>query len=194
MTKDITELFLEATNDNMDFKEAIDIVKNNTTGGCWLIGGFVYRNIANSLYNTPKPKVDLDFIVEKPLEEIKILNSWIISKNSYGNPKLIKDTGLSIDFVPLSNVHSILRRGIMPTIENFLTGTPLNIQSICYDIINNKVIGEIGIKAIIEKTVSVNDIEQAKIYSEKKHKSINQIIGEKATDLNFEPIYINYKF
>lgn len=40
------------------------------------------------------------------------------------------------------------------------------------------------------KVVAVNDIEQAAIYSERKQKTINDIIQEKAEALGFKPILI----
>lgn len=176
-----------------DFIEAVDIVTQNTGGGgIWLIGGFVYRSIASSLYQLPKPRADLDLIVENPLEKLELPGSWTLSKNSYGNPKFIKkSSGVEIDFIPITAIHSIIRRGLQPTIENFLSGTPLNVQSICYDVKNKKVIGETGIKAIMGKTVRINDIVKAAVYSEKKGKSINQIIKEKASALGFRAIFLN---
>ncbi len=163
---DFTKLFLKAVKDNEDFQEAIDIIRRNSQKDSWLIGGFVYRNIASSLYGTEKAKADLDFIIEKSPDKILVPRYWKKRLNKYGNPKLFRNDGLEIDFVPLENVSSILRRHLKPSIENFLTGTPLTIQSIAYDIKNNCTQGNIGIKALLDKTVAVNDFEQMKIYSQ----------------------------
>jgi hypothetical protein len=186
----ITQLFLEAVKDNVDFKDAIKIIRKNSQGNFWLIGGFVYRNIASLLYGVEKPAVDLDFIIENSTNELLLPNSWEKKFNRYGNLKFVRNDGLEIDFVPLTNIHSIIRRGLPATIENFLTGTPLNIQSIVYDVKHNKVEGDIGIKALFEKKVFINNREQAKIYSMKKGKPINSIIKEKASSLGFAPVFI----
>ena len=162
---------------------------HNSRGNSWLIGGFVYRNIASSLYGTERAKADLDFIIERSPDNILLAKFWGEKINKYGNPKLFRNDGLEIDFVPLENVSSILRRRLKPSIENFLTGTPLTIQSIVYNVKNNKIRGNIGIKALLDKTVSVNDSEQLKIYSKRKGKSTVEIIQEKALSLNFTPIF-----
>lgn len=191
MNNDFTKLFLTSIKNNIEFQEIMDIIQDNSCGDFWLIGGFVYRSIANKLYGIKKPMVDLDFIVEKPIEKIVFPDSWSRTVNRYGNLKFIKNDGMEIDFVPLENVHSIIRRGLSASIENFLTGTPLNIQSIAYDVKNKIIKGDIGTKAIAEQIVAVNDLEQAKIYSARKGKLINNIIQEKASSLGFKPILVS---
>lgn len=184
---DLTIHFHKAVKNSAEFNESVSLVKNNCQGGAWLIGGFVFRNIADSLYGTGKPKVDLDFIVADPLKDIDLPRGWHRGLNRYGNPKLTKEDGTSIDFVPLQSVHSIVRRQLPATIENFLSGTPLTIQSISYDINEHKIIGDIGTEALISKTVAVNDTQQAEIYAQKKKKSVSDIIQEKAKELGFSP-------
>ena len=191
MNDDITKLFLVSVNDSIEFQETIDIIQDNSSCNFWLIGGFIYRSIASKLYGLKKPKVDFDFIIEKPTEKILFPNSWRRTVNRYGNLKFIKNDGLEIDFVPLENVHSIIRRGLSPSIENFLTGTPLNIQSIAYDVKNKIIKGDVGIKALVQQIVAVNDFEQAKIYSARKGKLINNIIQEKALSLGFKSILVS---
>lgn len=191
MNNDFTKLFLTSIKNNIEFQEIMDIIQDNSHGDFWLIGGFVYRSIASELYRIKKPMVDLDFIVEKPTEKILFPNSWRRTVNRYGNLKFIKNDGMEIDFVPLENVHSIIRRGLPASIENFLTGTPLNVQSIVYDVKNKIIKGDIGTKAIEEQIVAVNNFEQAKIYSARKGKSINNIIQEKASSLGFKPILVS---
>lgn len=180
--------FYDAVKDSVEFNESISLVKTNCQGSAWLIGGFVFRNIADNLYGTGKPEVDLDFIVDRPLDDMVLPGNWRKSFNRYGNPKLVKKNGTSIDFVPIQNVHSIVRRELPATIENFLTGTPLTVQSLAYDINKHEVIGEIGTEALISKTVAVNDTQQAEIYARKKKKTVSDIIQEKASELRFQPV------
>lgn len=183
---DLTNLFLKTVYNSAEFKEAVDLVRKNSSGNIWLIGSFLYQNLAAELYGLTKKKAkDIDFIVENPADKIILPNNWIEEKTGYNNPKFIKNDGLIIDLVPLNNINSIISRGLSSTIENYLTGTPLNIQSIVFDVNNSKIFGNIGIKALIDKTVAVNDLEQAKINSEHKKKSISQIIKEKAELLEF---------
>jgi hypothetical protein len=101
----------------------------------------------------------------------------------------VKDDGSEIDFIPLESVVSIVRRKLKPKIGNFLTGTPLTIQSIAYNIKNKKIIGKMGLQALTEKTIAPNNKEQLKIYADRKHTTVRNIILEKALDLNFKPIF-----
>ncbi len=180
-----TQIFLETVKDEVDFYEVQKILKEYTQGNIWLIGGFVYRSIVKGLYGTSRPDIDLDFIIEKPEKDIIFPENWKEIKNNYGNTKFIRNDGLIVDFIPLDNVNSIIRRNLNSTVENFLTGTPMTIQSIAYDISRNIVIGPIGLKAIKDKTVAINNIEEAEIYARKKKKSIKEIMQQKAKELGF---------
>jgi len=185
---DITQAFLSGVKDCEEFSEALEIVKKNSSGKIWLIGGFVYRTIASQLYGLPKPEVDLDFIVEYPVSDFDLPSGWRADKNRFGNPKLVNGKK-QIDYVPLGNIYSILQRQIEPTIENFLTGVPLTVQSVAYDINENRVIGEIGIDALQRKVVEANDLPFAEYAAKKKNKSLQAMIQEKADGLGFTPIF-----
>jgi len=55
MYNDLSELFADIVSENETFNVALHIVKENSLDGkIWLIGGFLYRNLVNSLY----PKFD----------------------------------------------------------------------------------------------------------------------------------------
>jgi hypothetical protein len=185
---DPTPIFLSGAQGCKEFTEALDIVRKNSTGKIWLIGGFVYRTIANQLYGAPKPDVDLDFIVEIPVQEFNMPVDWKIYRNSFGNPKLVNGKK-QIDYVPLRNVYSILQRNIEPTIENFLTGAPLTIQSIVYDVNANNVIGNIGINALQKRIVEINNLFFAEYAAQRKNKSLRAMIQEKADRLGFTPVF-----
>jgi len=185
---DITQAFLSGVKNCEEFLEALDIVKRNSSGKIWLIGGFVYRTIASQLYGLSKPEVDLDFVVEYPVSDFDLPDGWKVDKNRFGNPKLISGRK-QIDYVPLEKIYSILQRQIEPTIENYLTGVPLNVQSVAYDINEKRVIGEIGINALLRRVVEVNDLFFAEYAAQKKGKSLREMIQEKADELSFTPIF-----
>lgn len=184
----ITQIFLSGIKNCEEFKEAIDIVKKNSSGKIWLIGGFVYRTIAGQLYGLPKPRVDLDFVIENPVPDFDLPNGWKVGINRFGNPKLV-NRKKQIDYVPLKNIYSIRQRQIKPTIKNYLTGVPLTIQSIAFDVRENRIIGEIGIDALRRRVVGINDLFFAKYAAQKKNKSLRVMIQEKADDLGFTPIF-----
>src|SRR3989338_7734962 len=110
----ITEYFLSGVKDCQEFTEALEIVRRNSSVKIWLIGGFVYRTIASQLYGLPKPEVDLDFVVEVPVQEFDLPNGWRADINRFGNPKLVNGKK-QIDYVPLKNIYSILQRQVEPT-------------------------------------------------------------------------------
>jgi hypothetical protein len=189
---DITQAFLSDVKNNEEFLEALEIVKKNSAGKLWLIGGFVYRTITSQLYRLPKTKVDLDFIVEYPVSNFELPNGWRIDENRFGNPKLVNDKK-QIDYVPLGNIYSIIQRQIQPTIDNFLKNVPLTVQSIVYNVQENIIIGDVGINALKKRVVEVNDLYFAEYAAKKKNKSLQEMIKEKATELDFIPIFPEYK-
>ncbi|PIN81013.1 hypothetical protein COV11_02830 [Candidatus Woesearchaeota archaeon CG10_big_fil_rev_8_21_14_0_10_30_7] len=179
----LENVFNESVQNNDCFFQALDLVRLNAKGKIWLIGGFLYRSLASKLYDLPSPDCDLDFIVEEPAI-IYLSNGWVGTVNKYGNPKLNREN-VSVDYVPLNTVQSIIKRDLSPTIENYLTGTPLTIQSIAYDVKERRIIGEQGIKSLLDRVVAINNVEQALIYSQRKNKSIDLILKEKADSLKF---------
>lgn len=185
---DATQLFLSGAKNCEEFVEALDIVKKNSSGKIWLIGGFVYRTIASQLYGLKKFDADLDFIIENPVNDFDLPSGWKIDVNRFGNIKLVNGNK-HIDYVPLNNIHSIIQRKIEPTIENFLVCVPLTIQSIVYDIDDNKIIGEIGMSAIQKRVIEVNDLSFAEYAAKNKNKSLREMIQEKADSLGFAPIF-----
>jgi len=168
-----------------EFQEASEIVCANGRGNIWLIGGSVYRSLAHLLYDVEEPDVDFDFIVEGMNGELILPCGWDLKTNSYGNPKFVSN-GSSIDFVLLDTVESIKRRGLDFTFDNFLTGTPLTIQSIGYNVLTGKIEGEIGIYAIRNRIVGINDLTQTIICSRKQRLSVENFVKIKARSLDFD--------
>lgn len=172
-----------------NFWTAWSLVSGNYSGGIWLVGGYVYRNLAQILHGTPKPHVDFDFIIKhaREAEEIQLPAGWKVEKNHYENPKFVSEK-FCIDYIPLGNIESIKRRGLAPTIENFLTGTPLTVQSVAFDCITQEIVGDVGLRAILERAVGINDREQAEIAARNKGKTIEEYVREKAKALGFTAV------
>ncbi len=179
-----TTLFLDAIKDNHIFEEARDVVRMNSMGTLYLIGGFVFRNIARALYGTSLGDYDFDFIVPRLHDELVVPKGWSLQRNSFGNPKFIKGD-IEVDCVPLNNVHWIERNGLEEKIENFLSGVPLTVQSIAYDLARKEVFGDVGIDAIRKRTVAVHSIPEAKNYCKLKGISVDELVTQKARSLKF---------
>ncbi|HII15229.1 MAG TPA: hypothetical protein HA362_02855, partial [Nanoarchaeota archaeon] len=87
---DFTQLFLAGIKSINWFDEGLDIAKANSSGRMWLVGGAVYRSIANRLYGTPLPdKTDLDFAVESAAEEFKLPGGWELKTTRLGGPRFV---------------------------------------------------------------------------------------------------------
>jgi len=190
---DLTQAFKCAAYGQRNFCQAVDLVCQNAQGGVWVIGSYVFGSLASALYDAP-PSCgdiscgDIDFIVENSCGAVQLPRGWSLQRNRCGNPKFVKD-GLRVDYVPLSTVSSIVRRGLEPTIENYLRGTPLTVQSIAFDVRTSKVIGLVGMRAVQERTVAVHDPVELVIASELKGLSVEAYLTRKADKLRFTPVF-----
>jgi hypothetical protein len=181
------EKFIADLDKDEQFLEVADIILNNSLGKIWMIGGGVYRSISANLHGNELPAVDRDFIVENGMVSFELPSGWVVGRNRHGNPKFIQEkTNRSIDYVPINTIHSILARNLAPTIENYLTGTPLNVQSITYDVLSKQVIGDVGLHAISEKRVRVNNYAEAIHGSERKGMTLKEYIQKIADSLGFK--------
>lgn len=174
---DISDIFTTTIQDNKEYQEAVAIIRRNSHGRIWLIGGFIYRTLANTLYGIPmKSDLDLDFVLERPSDSLILPPEWEIRKNIFGNKKLLKGN-IRIDYIPLFSIGQ--------TIEDALKIAPLTIQSIAYNLDTLRIIGEIGIKAILERTARINNPEQTRRYLQMKGLSLEDYVKDKVRSLGF---------
>jgi len=186
---DLTNIFLEEVEGNKDFLEALDIVKANTIGRYWLVGGFLSRNLIKRLYGTTFPdKTDIDFVVDDYKEPLKLPQGWEIGKSSFGSPRLIKGNK-QIDYFRLKDVYSIKLNKLEPTLNNFFKGCPFTIQCLAYDFEKKQIVGDIGREALISKVFTVNNLMKAQGMVEKYNLSLQSIMKKKAESMNFQMIY-----
>lgn len=64
--KKLTEIVDGEIFSDLDFQEALEIGRKNSHGKIWLIGGFLYKNLAHSLYGSKKSTKDFDLVIEDP--------------------------------------------------------------------------------------------------------------------------------
>jgi hypothetical protein len=167
-------------------EEISSLLQKIGTHRVWLIGGMVYRTMAAVLYGSSMPDVDYDFLVDTDVS--KVPDGWQMRRNRYGNPKFTK-SDLEVDIVPLHTVHSILMRGLEPTIENYLSGTPLTVQSIAYALNEQKILGSVGMQAVLSRTVAVNNTEQLIYCAQKIGLSARELLEQKAQSMGFTAQY-----
>lgn len=165
------------------YKEALSIVRANTDSKIYLAGGYIFRLLANGSNAEAK---DIDFVIHKLKSDLTLFAGWELAKNTFGQPRFIKGHR-KIDPIMLTKHVHIARKDIEPTIENYLLSVPLNIQSIVYDVDEEKLTGDIGLKAIAERKIRLNNYEHAKYSCENFHKiPVNELITRMADSLGFD--------
>ena len=179
---------VEELKKNKGYLEALEIVRSNSQGKIWLIGGTVSRSIIKSLYSHVQLKHDLDFLVEKLNNKLVIPKNWKISKNRFDNPKLIKGN-TEVDIVPLETAEYIRENKLKPSIKNFLAGTPLDVQFLAFDIEKEKLIGHLGIKALQKKEVRINNSKRFLAKAQRKGLTSDELLQQTAKSLGFKPIF-----
>ncbi len=188
---DLTKLFVDYASKDYNFRDALEIARKNSFGSLWVVGGYLYGALCHKLYSLPKPHGDFDFIAENQSRKLDLPKGWRADSNKYGHPKFVGN-GSPIDLMPLKEIHSIKRRRLDPTIENYLTGTPFSIQSIAYNAYSGKLLGKIGIDSILKREIALNDVEEAKDCASRKGLTFDemlQIAREKARKSSFTPLF-----
>lgn len=167
----------------IDFQESLNVVRNNSEGRIWLIGGSVYRALLFGDYSQSK---DFDFVVDRASseEELFVPAKYWPRINRFGSVNLVAPDR-NIDLIELGRILQITKKGLEPRIENFVFNTPLNIQSISYEVGSGKLIGR-GIEAIRERTIRINDLEMANEMARMYGKSIEELMKKKAMELDFD--------
>lgn len=183
--QDLSKIFSECLK-YPAFQEILNLVKINSEGKIWVIGGFVYRNIAAKLNGCAPYDHDIDFIVEKKNETLKEVDGWHIENNDYNNPNYVNNRHRT-SFTELGKVHRTSGNKVR-SINDYVLETPFNVQSIAYDLETGNLIGEKGVRGLIDKTVKINCFGEAKYYAKIKNKPLNQIIQERAQELGFKAI------
>jgi hypothetical protein len=182
--ENLGKILINQLEKNKDFKEIIAIVKNNSQGNIFLVGGAVSRTLASELYGGGQKSHDFDFVVDKLNSDLNIPEGWEVSYHKFGNPTF-KKGDIDIDIFPLSDHEYIKKNKLEPTITNFLEGVPFSIQALVYDINNGKLIGKDGIESLRIRKFKVHNIESAKEVAKRKGISINERMTQKAESMDF---------
>jgi hypothetical protein len=185
---ELSGIFRTIAESDESFQEALSIVKQNAANGrIWLIGGFLYKTLANYLYDTIKHSKDFDFIIECPNQEIVLPENWQLNRNRFGNPKFTRaDKSLELDFIPIDRVYSIMKRRISPAIRNHLNGVPLNIHCLVYETKKGILEGDAGLAGLEQKVVRVYNLEMAEDAARLYGTTVNEMIAQKAGELGFK--------
>jgi len=186
-SENLGKILIERLRANPNFNEIISIVKNNSKGNIFLVGGTVSRTLASELYDGKQINQDFDFVVDVLNDELKIPEGWAVTHHKFNNPTF-KKNDIEIDIFPLSDHQYIKKNNLEPTIENFLAGVPFSTQALVFDIKHEKLIGKDGIESLKNRKFKVHNIESAKEVAKRKGVSINERMTQKAEGMDFEII------
>jgi hypothetical protein len=184
------KMLINRLKENKNFNEIISIVKSNSQGNIYLVGGTVSRTLASILYGGKQKNQDFDFVVDKLNSNLDVPHNWKVSYHKFGNPTFKKDD-IEIDIFPLSDHQYIKKNKLEPTIENFLAGVPFSIQALVFDIKQEKLIGKDGIESLKTRKFKVHNVDSAKEVAKRKGISINERMMQKAKTMDFEIIPFN---
>lgn len=165
-------------------------------GRIWLIGGQVYRRLAEQLYGTPCASLhDIDILYErrKAWEDLVVFDEWSLVKTGLGGARFQKGS-IQIDAVSLDeaiNPWDSSPRSTYSTEEkcvSFLSRAPLTVQSCMLDIGVGLVVGEVGLRAIQERRVDVYHEQECRARCARHNESIEDYCRHMRASLGFEEV------
>jgi hypothetical protein len=143
------------------FQEVLAFVREHQAQNTWLIGSFLFRNLlALQAYTECIESKDYDFLLENPQLSPNLPSGWSTGTNRFGNQKITTPT-TTIDIVSLADVDWIVSNNLEPTLENFLAGAPLTIQSLAYNVEIRRLYGDSGLHAIQTGKIAIHNLEAA---------------------------------
>jgi len=74
-SENLGKILIERLKANPNFNEIISIVKNNSKGNIFLVGGTISRTLASELYGGKQKNQDFDFVVDVLNEDLKVPNA-----------------------------------------------------------------------------------------------------------------------
>ena len=181
---DISRRFAGLIEQNEDYHGALQIVRNNSSGGVWMIGGAVYRTL---MFDDCEQAKDFDFIADIIRNDrgLFVPAKYWARRNRFGGLKFVA-SDVEIDLAALSDVYHICKKRVGVKIGNYLKYVPFNIHSIVWDVSEQKIFGDVGIKAMADRVLRVNDLEMAEDMAERYGMTVQEALEKKAMELDFD--------
>ena len=186
--KAYADVFQEELAENQLLNGALNKLLQEAEGPVFVTGSALYGNIIKRIHKHDIPIEDFDFVVTTRADWDRTLPSdgWERGIIQYGEPEYHGEIRRFSNGNIQMDVGNLMRYN-PPRIETLLAGAPMTVQSIAYDARKGIIIGEIGQRAIRERTVEVNGREDAEFYARVKRMTIEQLVREKAKQLGFTP-------
>ena len=184
--------FLEGIKKDPKFILALEIVRKNSSGKIWVIGGAVYKTIISELYGYEiKREPDYDFIVEKVADELFVPEGGEVFVSGGGNPRIVFDD-VQLDIVPLDNAVSSRDKprlngmNVDEKLRSYFRRVPLSVQAIVFDMKDKNLFGDVGLESIRDKKIRIIDKLELESYCSRHKISCERYIDKKVGCLGFE--------
>lgn len=191
------------------FEDAYKLVRANSKGKLWAIGGKVYRNLLELSFEEDfgSKSCDFDFLCEKltwfrhiPKELLKevtveyaystgkeMRNPFTKTTNELDRCPRFISNDLSVDLISIKKARGIIENKLPKTINGYLAGVPLDIQACVLDLqteifhFNNNFR-----QAYLSKTVDINNHNQVMGCADRKGISQGEYVRRKADSIKFK--------
>ncbi len=135
------------------YEPIIAAARGMSAGNLYMIGGAVYRSLANALHGSPLPSLkDHDFVADTLLP---VPDGWTAITNSCGGTKITAP--YAFDIYHFGQDFQLEHLKLPLTIDSYLRSVPITTQSIAYDVQRQTIIGPVGIDSITHGLVAVNN-------------------------------------
>ncbi len=187
-----------------EWPKALEVARGNARGELWLVGGKVYRTLAEALHGkvAGASKCDFDFLatdktampmVPKRGDDDRPMmlgrqDSWEVSDRparlgtmDIGTRKFRLN---GRDLVDLLTLDLPRRRGTTADIDGYFRTVPFDVQAIAIDVATGRIFGP-GIEAVRSRRVSVNNEQEFTAYSERAGSLPKDLLEERSWSLGF---------
>jgi hypothetical protein len=209
--KVIEQLIQKITSFDTSWEEVYDIAKGNSKSKLWLVGGKVYRTLAEILYKSEvgASKCDYDFITAQTTWFNHIPGKWYVTINDeYGETRLNPYMSTRLEHawrywkggrqvLDLMTFNRATQAGQPANLDGYFWSVPLDVQAIALDIEGRQLVGP-GIEAVTKRTVGINNPKQAADAAKRAGLSLDLFVEARAHSLGFtvrkslSKVVINY--
>ncbi|MFC1989729.1 hypothetical protein ACFLVW_04130 [Chloroflexota bacterium] len=143
-------------------KKLISQINNHAE--IFVFGGWCRDKIHIHKHGAVIASSDIDLIIDGVIP-VSVLNEAI--RNHFGGFRLnLESTSQFVDFWPLNQTYAFREGFFAPSINNLLRSTVFDINSILFDIQNDRIINGLALDAIARRNISFNCIKYLDAFAE----------------------------
>jgi hypothetical protein len=184
-----------------DWEEIYDIACHNSKGPVWLVGGKVYRTLAEILFknNAGSKECDFDFLTSKATFFTHVPKRWRRATSDYSDCCSLYDvTKQSVGYrfheagtptrtFDLITFKKAIAAGKPASLEGYFESVPHTVQAIALDIKNQCLLGP-GKTEVMLRVVRINNKLEAIKQAKRLGSCIDCQLKQRIESLGFNPI------